>query len=341
MMNGRLGRVSVVVLMAPLVACGAREKAGRDAGTAGVGSGGSGGGAAGASGQRDGSSDATADARPRLAGNGVPLPPSVSCAELVHVKACDGACPLVTCVCGDTYRALGGTCSGPSCLATFSNGVCAGQTCLTSVSCATACALGLNAPGVLASCVALASCKSGLAPSGCPSGLQGTPCFEDSDCASSACVEFEANELVCEAGDDNAPCNYDQHCQPGLHCVIPTSWDGSCSSGKSNTACLTNADCQPHLDCIRGADRSTFGTGFVCSGHGKGDPCLTNDQCSSGFCVYGRCDTGEAGAACNDASKCQAGLRCVIEGVAGTCTADSDGGGDAGEGADGGAAPDG
>ncbi|HEX4406235.1 MAG TPA: hypothetical protein VH560_15460, partial [Polyangia bacterium] len=220
----------------------------------------------------------------RVAANGVPIPPPA----------------LDPCVALDLQSAdcsPSGTCAPVSCdcggtslvfaECTKDCTTCTGK-CVAAISCAAACALGSNAPPEASSCLFGAVVISKLG------------CKSDADCANAKCL------------------------------VPPDAAVGECTTGLPRSPCLADTDCThqasglplPAEDpaCVVTAQ----GVG-VCGNAGLvGDPCNTDDQCSSLFrCVLtpgafeGACSRGENGDLCFTKHDCAPSYTCLAIGGVG------------------------
>jgi V8-like Glu-specific endopeptidase len=171
-------------------------------------------------------------------------------------------------------------------------------------------------PGACGSCV-----DPAIVP--LPRGL-GEPCAASSDCASGACVTSDASPHCTRA------CTGDAECGPAFHCV-----SGECVRGRRagvGEPCRSNEDCTAaafcaersgtrwcsrfcaaDADCGIGLRCEAAGDVRVCAPAGAhlGEPCGSDDGCSHGRCLGGRC-----------LEPCGAGIPC---GTGFACVRDADG----------------
>jgi hypothetical protein len=296
----------------------------------------------------DGRADLANDARgagdmapPRLAANGVPIPPprlgiapGVDPCVFLDLKsaACStsSACAPLSCDCGGNPLVFEG-CTGPS------------IACVVGLSCPFACALGPDAqktvigcmygihPPSNPTCTSNAECEqpdkclvfSNTTIGECVTGQPSSPCLANTDCqppkasqgfalppGGPACVVGADGLASCKVGLAGDPCNTDEQCSAGLmggisfgyRCVIPPgAFTGACLGPSENSLCFTQHDCQPQLQCV------AFPSGkHVCSSRGPGAPCEVAADCDLAFCTksYG-CRDGAYGSPCSVDSDCQ------------------------------------
>jgi hypothetical protein len=294
-------------------------------------------------------------APPRVAANGVPIPPPAlapphppdPCVLLdVHSVACStsNACEPVSCDCGGHPVVVEG-CRGII------------DKCVMGISCPAACAMGPNAltnvidclyrdpMSITPVCKSDADCKQTLFPykcvvppnaatGECVTGATGSPCLKDVDCQSRACVVTAEGLGLCGGGV--GACNTDEQCSAGAtttgagatgRCVVPQgAFVGHCTAGAGGSPCLTQRDCQPSVEC----GIPSQGGSSVCGPRRDGAPCYGDADCDSGFFCGpgGKCSDGMLGAVCrNDGSGCVAGLHCSRDPFSWVCVGSPDAGG--------------
>ncbi|MFO0683979.1 MAG: S1 family peptidase [Sandaracinus sp.] len=150
-----------------------------------------------------------------------------------------------------------------------------------------------------------------------PHGL-GEECTDDASCRSGHCVD-RGGIRECAT-----PCDALGHCSAGLVCQgIDCQLDRSQAAGG---ACLTQADCPDGICIAIGADHvcspadctsTPCPSGFECTALGSAHVCtpmlaLDGATCDAdAACASGECFAGTCASACEAASDCGAGFRCV------------------------------
>lgn len=153
-------------------------------------------------------------------------------------------------------------------------------------------------------CAAGSRCLNGV----CAATLDGgSPCTQDTQCASTFCVEGVCCNSACAAACDTCTlAGMAGACVPrpqgsaGAPACDPFVCDGASST--CPTACSNSSQCRAGLACVAGQCVMAANNGGVCT---------QDSECASGFCVDGVC--------CNSRcpGSCQA---CDVVGAVGTCT---------------------
>src|SRR5690606_16773902 len=130
-------------------------------------------------------------------------------------------------------------------------------------------------------------------------------CVDNRCCGSASCSTCQACRADWTVGADGACANIDPLTDPKNQCS-----PGSCSGGSCTTSCTADSHCNAGFHCTS----STGGTcvadqanGAACSGDTI-DPTGAH-QCTSNFCVDGRCCVSACTTACRSCAN-----------AAGTCT---------------------
>ncbi|CAH1789195.1 unnamed protein product, partial [Owenia fusiformis] len=169
-------------------------------------------------------------------------------------------------------------------------------------------------------------------------------CTSDSECDSGHCVD-----KMCVACVSNNNCNGQQVCKDNT-CITLAEYGGKCDSSdfcKLGLVCYMGrcGECENEDDCDKGEFCGVGrNNGYTCiPKRGIMSRCLTENECTSGYCVNGVCVTcvddshcgelacrentcvklSELGDTCKEDRNCLSGLECHM-GVCSSCTRDSD-----------------
>ena len=183
---------------------------------------------------------------------------------------------------------------------------------------------------VLIACAfAIAGCSDDSTVAGSEPKDVGSPCVDDSECASGKCVAgvCEVEDNIGEKLADGAPCSANAQCASGV-CA-----DGTCGAKPPKVVGdgSIGAVCEKDDDCNSKKCRDEICYASKIDPGKLGDPCGSSPDCASQLCYNGKCVTSicgngeiEEGEACDDGNAvsgdgCSADCKTIEEGY--TCPA--------------------
>ena len=159
---------------------------------------------------------------------------------------------------------------------------------------------------VLIACAfAIAGCSDDSTVAGSEPKDVGSPCVDDSECASGKCVAgvCEVEDNIGEKLADGAPCSANAQCASGV-CA-----DGTCGAKPPKVVGdgSIGAVCEKDDDCNSKKCRDEICYASKIDPGKLGDPCGSSPDCASQLCYNGKCVTSicgngeiEEGEACDD-----------------------------------------